>query len=148
MKWLHLWIITAGMFEVSAHACFHNEANLSVHLLQSKCCCPSCCSNANKSTVFTNLLRWNDTGRPEMFGFQFTFWLIILRCLEEKWKIVTWLSSIAWHSKMLHQSKKSIFLVSELKERRQKSTLVSVQYLLSIVEVLRQFLKHRHFMIY
>lgn len=91
--------ITAGMFEVSAHACFRNEANLSVHLLQSKCCCLSCCSNANKLTVFTNPLLWNDTGGPWTAAFQCTLWLIILRCLKDKWKTRTWLSNIAWLAK-------------------------------------------------
>lgn len=55
--------ITADMFEVSAHACFHNKASISVHqftvikALQPK----FCFSNPNRLTVFTNLLRWNDT---------------------------------------------------------------------------------------
>lgn len=52
--------ITADMFEVSAHACFHNKARISVHSNQSAAA-QICCSNPNTLTVFTNLLHLNDT---------------------------------------------------------------------------------------
>ena len=55
--------ITADMFEVSAHACFHNKASISVHQFTViKASLPKIfCSNPNTLTVFTNLLHWNDT---------------------------------------------------------------------------------------